>query len=93
MARRNVFLRTTWLIVDGVKKELGTIVVMTEIAVVTGLCLWEVWSFDDAIVTRDQKMMMNLMYGPFLAVAVVMVGDMLGRVNRRVEKAEQVKRE
>jgi hypothetical protein len=81
------------LIIDGIKKELGAIVVMTQIAVVVSLCLWEVWAFDDAIVTRDQKMMLNVMYGPFGAVAATMVVDMLVRVNRRVEKAEQVKRE
>jgi hypothetical protein len=81
------------LIIDGIKKELGAIVVMTQIAVVVSLCLWEVWAFDDAVVTRDQKMMLNVMYGPFGAVAATMVVDMLVRVNRRVEKAEQVKRE
>jgi len=78
---------------DGIKKELGAIVVMTQVAVVTSLFIWEAWAFDDAIVSRDQKMVLTLyMYAPFLAIPTVMVVDMISRVSRRVEKAEQVKR-
>jgi len=68
-------------------------VVMTQVAVVTSLFIWEAWAFDDAIVSRDQKMVLTLyMYAPFLAIPTVMVVDMISRVSRRVEKAEQVKR-
>lgn len=67
--------------------------VMTQVAVVTSLFIWEAWAFDDAIVSRDQKMVLTLyMYAPFLAIPTVMVVDMISRVSRRVEKAEQVKR-
>ena len=79
--------------VDGVKKELGAIVVGTQIAVVVTCCLFEIAAFDDKIVSRDQKhMLMYYLYGPFLVVAVVMVIDMLGRVHGRVELAEQTKK-
>ena len=80
--------------VDGIKKELGGIVVGTELTVACSLCLWEIWAFDDGVVSREQKMVLNWMYGPFLLVAVVWVVDMLGRVHGRVAAAErQLKRE
>jgi hypothetical protein len=63
----------------------------TQIGVVVSLCLWEIWAFDESIVTRDQKMKLNWCYVPFLIVPVIMVADMFGRVCKRVEMAEKVK--
>jgi hypothetical protein len=80
------------LMLDGVKKELGAIVVGTQISVVVTLCLWEIWAFDESVVSREQKLMLNWLYIPFLVVPLVMVVDMLGRVNRRVQAAEQIKK-
>jgi len=79
------------LIVDGIKKELGAIVVGTQIAVVTTLCLWEIWAFDEKVVTKDQKITVSWMYGPFAVVPAIMVADMCMRINKRVEAAEKVK--
>ena len=70
---------------------MGAIVVGTQIAVLVNLCFWEIWAFDESIVTRDQKMMLNWCYLPFLVVPMIMVGDMLCRVHKRVEIAEKVK--
>jgi len=70
---------------------LGSIVVGTQIAVVVSLCLWEIWAFDESIVSRDQKLMLNWLYVPFLVVPVIMVVDMLGRVQKRVETVEKLK--
>jgi EXPERA (EXPanded EBP superfamily) len=71
---------------------LGAIVVGTQIAVVTSLCLWEIWAFDESVVTREQKLKLNSLYIPFLVTPIIMVVDMLGRVNRRVQVAEQAKK-
>ena len=79
------------LIEDGIKKELGAIVVGTQLAVVVSLCLWEIWAFDDKIVARDQKWTLTSLYGPYGVVAAVMVADMVYRVHKRVEHAEKVK--
>lgn len=79
------------LIIDGLKKELGSIILGTQIGVVVSLCLWEIWAFDESIVTRDQKMKLNWCYVPFLIVPVIMVVDMFGRVCKRVEMAEKIK--
>lgn len=35
--------------------------------------------------------MLNWLYIPFLVIPVVMVGDMLVRISKRVEMAEKVK--
>jgi len=70
---------------------LGSIVVGTQIAVVVSLCLWEIWAFDESIVSRDQKLMLNWLYVPFLVVPVIMVVDMLGRVQKRVETVDKLK--
>jgi len=79
--------------VDGIKKELGAIVVGTQIAVSVTCCLFEIAAFDDKIVSKDQKhTLIYYLYGPFLVVPVVMVVDMVGRVHKRVELAEQVKK-
>jgi hypothetical protein len=67
-------------------------VVMTQISVVVSLCLWEIWAFDETVVSRDQKLQLNWFYIPFLIVPVIMVGDMLGRVNKRAAIAEEAKR-
>jgi hypothetical protein len=75
----------------GIKKELSAIVVGTELSVVVSLCLWEIWAFDEAVVTREQKVILNYCYAPFLVVPVIMVADMLGRVYKRVEMAEGLK--
>ena len=88
------FLQKHWifrLIIDGIKKELGSIILGTQIGVVVILCLWEIWAFDESIVTRDQKMKLNWCYVPFLVVPVIMVADMFGRVCKRVEMAGKIK--
>jgi hypothetical protein len=77
--------------IDGIKKELGAIVVGTELSVVVSLCLWEIWAFDEAVVTREQKVILNYCYVPFLVVPVIMVADMLTRVYKRVEMVERLK--
>ena len=90
VVRRQLFAIT--YDVAGLKKELGAIVVGTQIAAVVSLCLWEIWAFDESVVTREQKLVLNWMYIPFLLVSVIMVVDMLGRVNRRVQVAEAIKK-
>ena len=80
------------MMVDGVRKELGAIVLGSMVAMAVSLCLWEIWAFDEAVVTREQKMGLSVKYyAPFLVVPIVMVGDMVGRVIRRVERADHVK--
>jgi hypothetical protein len=81
------------LTVDGLKKELGGIVVGTELTVACSLCLWEIWAFDEAVVSRTEKLALNWMYGPFLGCAVVWAVDMLVRVHTRVTVAERQVRE
>ena len=79
--------------VDGIKKELGAIVVGTQIAVSVTCCLFEIVAFDDKVVSKDQKhVLLYYLYGPFLVVPVIMVVDMLCRVHKRVELAEQIKK-
>jgi hypothetical protein len=90
-AKSNLSSLVIRLTVDGVKKELGAIVVGTQIAVVVTLCVWEIWAFDDTIVARDQKWILTSMYAPFGVVAAVMVADMVYRVHKRVEAVEKVK--
>lgn len=81
------------LIIDGIKKELGAIVVGTQIAVSVTCCLFEIAAFDDKIVSKDQKhTLLYYLYGPFLVIPIIMVVDMLGRVHKRVDLAEQVKK-
>lgn len=71
---------------------MGAIVLGSMVGLAVTLCLWEIWAFDDAIVTRGQKMELSIKYyAAFLVIPVVMVGDMAGRVIRRVEQAEHVK--
>ena len=72
---------------------MGTIVVMTQIGVVTTLCLWEIWAFEDSAISRDQKMGLSCMYGPYAVIPAFMVLDMLQRVNRRVETTDRDKLE
>ena len=76
---------------DGIKKELGSIVVGTQLVVVVSLCLWEIWAFDESIVSREQKLALNWCYLPFMVIPAIMVVDMLGRVYGRVQMTEKVK--
>lgn len=63
------------------------------VSLATSLCIWEIWAFDEAIVTREQKMALSFKcYGPFVVVPIIMVVDMIGRVIGRVERAEHIKR-
>jgi len=81
----------TLMKLDGVKKELGALVVGTQIAVVVLCCLFEVWAFDESLVSKEQKITMSWFYGPFCAIPAIMVADMFGRVVKRVEITEKPK--
>jgi len=81
----------TLMKLDGVKKELGALVVGTQIAVVVLCCLFEVWAFDESLVSKEQKVTMSRFYGPFCAIPAIMVADMFGRVVERVKTAEKAK--
>lgn len=67
-------------------------VVMTQIGVVTALCLWEIWAFDNSVISRDQKVIVSWMYGPYALIPGVIVWDMFLRVNRRVKLVEEAKK-
>ena len=77
--------------IDGIKKELGSIVVGTQIGVVALCCLFEIWAFDDELVSQRQKVVMTWFYGPFCGIPAIMVIDMVGRVIERVERVETTK--
>jgi hypothetical protein len=64
---------------------------MTQIAVVVEACLFEIWAFDDKLVSRDQKMVLNWWYGPYFAISALMVLDHTLRIHKRVKIAEKVK--
>ena len=74
--------------VDRIKKEIGGIVVGTELTVACSLCLFEIWAFDDSIVSRDQKMVLNSMYVPFLIPGIIWAVDSVYRVYNRIVTAE-----
>lgn len=61
----------------------------TELTVACSLCLWEIWAFDDSIVSRDEKMTLNWLYGIFLLPAVIWAADSVHRVYTRVTIAEE----
>jgi hypothetical protein len=61
---------------------------MTQSAVVTTLCLFEIWAFDESVISMDQKVALSWMYVPFAVIPAIAVADMLGRVVKRVERVE-----
>jgi len=66
--------------------------VFTQIAVAVSFCLWEIAAFEESVVSSGQKWTLAQFYVPFGLVPVVMVADMILRVHKRVEIAEQLKR-
>lgn len=77
--------------VDGVRKELGAIVVGTQIAVSVTTCMFEIWSYKDSVVSYDEKVTLSWCYGPFAVIPAIMAFDMVARVLSRVETAEKAK--
>lgn len=81
-----------WLIVDGVKKELGAIICFTHSAYSVLLACWEIASFDDSIVSPTQKLWLYPNYLGFGIMSVIMVVDYFFRISEKVEAAEKVKK-
>jgi EXPERA (EXPanded EBP superfamily) len=77
--------------VDGVRKELGAIVLGTQIAVSVTTCLFEIWAYKDSVVSYDEKVTLSWCYGPFAVIPAIMAFDMVVRVLNRVETAEKAK--
>ena len=66
--------------------------VFTQIAVAVTFCLWEIAAFGENVVSTEQKWQLAQFYIPFGLVPIVSVVDMVMRVHKRVEMAEQLKR-
>jgi len=49
----------------------------------------ELFSFPDNLLSQSEKIALGAMYGPFLAIEMIMAIDMYKRIRRRVNSIKQ----
>ena len=83
------------LMVAGIKHELWAIIIGTELVVTVVLCWFEIWGYNEAVVSTKQKITLIALYSPWLIIPGIMATDNFLRVCKRVdpENVEKGKRE
>ncbi|KAI0016882.1 transmembrane protein 6/97 [Xylariomycetidae sp. FL0641] len=73
--------------------ELLLLVYAVETALTTATCMYEALHWDPAIVSAQQKLvLLGGLYGGYLALAVVLMGDMYARLLKRVNAVDARKK-
>ncbi|ORY58193.1 transmembrane protein 6/97 [Pseudomassariella vexata] len=72
------------------KDELLLLVYGVETALTTATCMWEAWLWDETLIGLGEKaVLLGGLYGGYLAVAVLLTGDMYMRLLNRVEAVDE----
>ncbi|KAI1399787.1 transmembrane protein 6/97 [Hypoxylon fuscum] len=73
--------------------ELLLLVYGMETAMTTATCMYEIYVWDSAVVTADQKMvLLGGLYGSYLAIAILLTGDMYARLLNRLNTVDARKK-